>query len=119
MDRKDNRAYLQDMLDNARFVHGYSRDFTLDDVRERTDVRFVIERGLQNIGEAAFQLKRIAPETLEGITEHERIIGMRHILVHGYDQVKPDVLWQVASTKLDTLISDIQTAMARLTENTP
>ena len=32
------------------------------------------------------------------------IIGFRNILVHGYDSLNPDTVWNVIDVKLDTLL---------------
>jgi len=68
----------------------------------KTDRAFclAIERALQNIGEALLQLRRLDETLARSIPECDRIIGLRHVLVHGYDQVQPAVLWNIVELKL-------------------
>ena len=107
MGRRTHLAYLQDMLDNARQMQRIIAGKAYEDLHEDMTFRFAVERGLQIIGEAAFQLRRIHPESLESITEADRIIAMRHVLVHGYDEIKLDILWMVLTAKLEPLIVDV------------
>ena len=50
------------------------------------------------------QLDHISPETVEEISEHRSIIGFRHVLVHGYDSLDPDTVWNVVETKIALLL---------------
>lgn len=54
------------------------------------------------------QLKALDPACAERIGEHERIIGLRHILVHGYDALKPDVVWYIVMEKLPALRHELE-----------
>jgi uncharacterized protein with HEPN domain len=72
----------------------------VDRFKEDRVFRRAIERELQIIGEAMLQLKSISPVTAAGFTEHERIIGFRHVLVHGYHELDPDIVWRVITGKL-------------------
>jgi len=53
---------------------------------------------------AMLQLDSISPQTAEKITEYRSIIGFRHVLVYGYDNLNPITVWNVVETKLDTLL---------------
>lgn len=37
------------------------------------------------------------------IPEFQRIIGLRHRLIHGYDNVDDEILWDVVQSKLGPL----------------
>ena len=50
------------------------------------------------------QLDRMSPETVEEISEHRSIIGFRHVLVHGYDSLDSDTVWNVVETKIALLL---------------
>lgn len=108
---RDIEAYLSDMLDAAEFLVQFVQGRTLDDMLEDRGFRLAIERSLENIGEALFQLRRINESVAMKIAECDRIIALRHVLVHGYDQVKPAVLWNIIEVKLPTLIEDVRRAM--------
>jgi uncharacterized protein with HEPN domain len=41
---------------------------------------------------------------VEEISEHRSIIGFRHVLVHGYDSLDPNTVWNVVETKIAVLL---------------
>ena len=57
-----------------------------------------------------------------GITEEDRrrcpgipwsaIIGLRNRLIHGYDAVDFDVLWQILTADLPRLITELESCLA-------
>ncbi|MFP4501310.1 MAG: DUF86 domain-containing protein [Candidatus Hydrogenedentota bacterium] len=106
--------YLFDMLDSARFLQELSKGRTLDELRNDRAFRSAVERELQIIGEAAIMLEKVAPDLVSRITEHARIVRFRHILVHGYDKIDRDILWNVLQSKLVIMTSDIDRLLKQL-----
>lgn len=100
-----------DMLDSCRFLMELTRNEHVDKYRKDRVFRGAIERELQIIGEAMLQLKTIDPATAAGFTEHERIIGFRHILVHGYHELDSDIVWRVITDKLPVLRAELEVVL--------
>jgi uncharacterized protein with HEPN domain len=48
---------------------------------------------------------------VERIGESQRIIGFRHVLVHGYDVLDPTVVWFVVTDKLPTLRDELESLL--------
>ncbi|MEG3435550.1 DUF86 domain-containing protein [Pannus brasiliensis CCIBt3594] len=99
--------YLQDMLDSARlardFVAGIDREaFELDLMRQAA-----VTRKLEIIGEAA---RRISMETQTAIPAipWPKIIGMRNRLVHEYDELDLEVIWDTVQLALPELINTLE-----------
>ena len=46
-----------------------------------------VERLLMTIGEALVRIRSFEPDILEELTDATKIIGMRNVLVHGYDNL--------------------------------
>jgi uncharacterized protein with HEPN domain len=67
-----------------------------------------VERNLQIIGEAVGRLRRDDPETADQLSEHERIVGFRNVLVHGYDLVDDGIVWDTIRTNLPLLLSEVE-----------
>jgi len=42
------------------------------------------------------------------IPEYRNIIGFRHVLVHGYDNLHPRTVWNLVQTKLTVLAERIK-----------
>lgn len=101
------RKYLADMLDGCRYLRQLTSGKSMEDYKRDRMFRGVIERELQNIGEALRQLQSRSPNIAGKISEHERIIRFRHALVHGYDIVRADYVWDVIEIKLPILQKEL------------
>ena len=115
----DPDKYLFDMLDACRFVLRFTAGRTLDELRHDRGFRSAVERELQISGEALMKLAKWAPEIAEQISDHERIIGFRHVLVHGYDILDQDLVWHVVEDKLPTLEGEVARLLGEVDRRTP
>ncbi len=104
MSLRNPKKYLYDIINCSEFVLKLTEGKTVDDYNNDRVFRSALERELQIIGEAMLQLDRMSPETVEKISEHRSIIGFRHVLVHGYDSLDPDTVWNVVETKIALLL---------------
>jgi uncharacterized protein with HEPN domain len=100
--------YLWDMLQSIRFLMEFTAGRTVEELRNNRGFRSAVEREMQIIGEALMHLAKSWPEIAERISEHNRIISFRHVLVHGYDAINPDVVWNIIQNKLHLLSSEIE-----------
>ncbi len=90
-----------------RFVKGKKRsDLEQDDMR-----RLAVVRAIEVIGEAA---SRVTPTTRQQHPEvpWTRIAKMRNRLIHGYDQIDYDLLWQVLEDRLYPLIGQLRAILS-------
>jgi uncharacterized protein with HEPN domain len=71
---------------------------------------------LQIIGEAVGRLRRDDPETADRLSEYERIVGFRNVLVHGYDLVDEGIVWDTIRTNLPLLLSEVEGLLKELEE---
>jgi uncharacterized protein with HEPN domain len=69
--------------------------------------RAAVEREFEVIGEALARLAKLDVALAAQITEHERIIAFRNILIHGYAEVDDRLVWDVVETKLPVLRREI------------
>jgi len=96
-------AHLWDMLRTAKALAASVEGVGLEAYLEREDLRLTVERRLEIMGEAA---RRVS----EGFrTEHPeipwtRIIGLRNVLAHEYDDVDNERVWRVAAQQIAPLI---------------
>ena len=100
----DPQKYLYDIVDCAEFLINFTKQKDVENYKTDRAFRSAVERELQIIGEAITQLYKTNPEFAEKISEHKNIIGFRNILVHGYDSLDPDTVWNVIETKLESLL---------------
>jgi len=104
MSLRNPKKYLYDIINCSEFVLQLTKDKTVDDYKNNRVFRSALERELQIIGEAMLQLDHMSPKMIEKISEHRSIIGFRHVLVHGYDSLDPDTVWNVIETKIALLL---------------
>jgi uncharacterized protein with HEPN domain len=114
MSLRNPKKYLHDIIDCSEFVVQLTRDKTVDDYRNDRVFRSALERELQIIGEAMLQLDHISPEMVDKISEHRSIIGFRHVLVHGYDSLDPDTVWNVVETKIALLLKQAKALLVQI-----
>jgi uncharacterized protein with HEPN domain len=103
---KDNERLLHmlEAIDNIfEFINGKSFEVHKND----KILRFAIIKNLEIIGEAAYLLTKEFKSSHDSI-EWRDIIGMRHILVHGYYQIKDEIIWATIETELEPLKDKIQ-----------
>ena len=105
--KKDDLVYAGHMLDTARSIvakmHGVDREkFDGDE-----NLRLAVTHLIQIIGEAAARVS----DDFRG-AHHDipwrAIVGMRQKIVHDYVYINYDIVWDVASTQLDTLITQLE-----------
>ncbi|PYK35314.1 MAG: hypothetical protein DME54_05175 [Verrucomicrobia bacterium] len=107
MSRHDPRVSLLQMQDYARRAQGVIGAHTLEDLSKDDVVRLAIERALEVIGEAANRFPAEFRAKYPDV-EWRKIIGMRNVLIHGYDIVQSDVLWDTVQESLPTLLNQIE-----------
>jgi uncharacterized protein with HEPN domain len=104
---RDRESFLFDIHDSARFLLEFTKNENFNRYQKDRAFRRAIERELQIIGEAMLQLTKLDPALAARIGESERIIGFRHVLVHGYFELKPDAVWAILKNKLSILIREV------------
>ena len=98
---------LRHMLDYAhealQLIKGKGRS-NLDSERL---LGLALIRLLEMIGEAA---NRVSPEcqSLHPSIPWSQIIGLRNRLIHGYDAVDVDILWQILKQDLPILVEELE-----------
>jgi uncharacterized protein with HEPN domain len=74
-------------------------------------LRAGVERQFLIIGEALVRIRSAAPEALDRITDSKRIIRFRNVLVHGYDVVSHETVWEVVMQHLPALKRELDTLL--------
>jgi uncharacterized protein with HEPN domain len=104
---QDDRLYLGHMLDMARKACGRVAELDKADYDADEDVRLALIHLVQVIGEAA---RKVSPETQLALPEipWREIIGMRNRIVHDYLGVDEDVVWEVVTFDLPSLVAALE-----------
>jgi uncharacterized protein with HEPN domain len=102
------KKLLYDIEQAVALIVEFTTGKEFEDYAASALLRSAVERQFEIIGEALNRLKRIDEETIERITDHQRIIGFRNILAHGYDVVSNELVWDIAKNRLAILQQEIE-----------
>lgn len=103
---KDHERLLH-MVEAIDNIFEFVTDKTFDSYKKDKILRFAIIKNLEIVGEAAYLLTKDFKSRNDSI-EWNDIIGMRHILVHGYYQIKDEIIWATIDTELAPLKIKLQ-----------
>ena len=106
--RLEARKLLEDARRAGELIAGFVAAKELADYAADPLLRSAVERQFEVIGEALNRLARTDPHVAEQITHTSRIIAFRNILIHGYDLVDHEVVWDVVETHLPLLRQEVQ-----------
>lgn len=107
MTRHDDRVSLEGMLNHSREAAELLGDSGRDGLERDRVMQLALTRLVEIVGEAA---SRVSPTTQQGSPEipWRQIIGMRNRLVHGYDVIDFDLLYDTVTNDLPSLIAALQ-----------
>jgi uncharacterized protein with HEPN domain len=91
------------------FVEGKSREeFAASEL-----LRAAVERQLEIVGEALNNASSAWPQLAFEVPEIPRIVGLRNRLIHGYDRVDDELVWDVVVTKISPLRATLDALQVR------
>ena len=100
-------SYLTDILEAARLIRSFIHGVDKERFEDSPLVQSAVMRQIEIIGEATKRLsEKFRAEHAE--IPWRRIAGMRDILIHAYDHVDLDEVWNAAVTSLPALIKQIE-----------
>jgi uncharacterized protein with HEPN domain len=107
MSRHEDRVSLKDMLTHAREAVELLGKSTRKELQENRMMQLALTRLVEIVGEAA---NRISPETKQRTPElpWPEIVGMRNRLIHGYDMIDLDLLYDTIKTDLPPLLKTLK-----------
>jgi uncharacterized protein with HEPN domain len=107
---RSDRLTLELMLDTACRIRAVAAErvrsaFDTDDVAQLATLHLI-----QRLGEGASRL------SADFRAEHPEfpwaeMIGMRNRIVHGYDDLDPDIVWRIATEDIEPVIAGLERAL--------
>ena len=97
---------LRHMLDYAREALSMAHGKTRADLDSDRQLNLSLVRLLEIAGEAAARVSTRTKDRYSQIKWSE-IVGLRNRLIHGYDTVDFDILWQVVTADLPFLVAEL------------
>jgi uncharacterized protein with HEPN domain len=104
---KRDPANLWDMLQAGEKIRDFLENRTYEDFLRDGMLRAAVERNLMIVGEAARRLS-------EGLKQENpeipwrKIIALRNVLIHEYDDIDYKEIWEVATFHLPRLLDRIK-----------
>jgi len=98
------------MLDAAAKAVSFIADKNRFDLETDEKLTLALVRLVEVVGEAASKVTPDVQNLYSGIPWRD-IIGTRNRLIHGYDDVNLDILWQIVSSDLPPLIQSLRHAV--------
>ena len=107
MSQHHDRVRLCHMLDSGREALALASGKQRTDLESDHVLELALTRLLEIVGEAA---NRVSPETQ---SQHpqipwRQIVGLRNRLIHGYEAVDIDILWDIIEHDLPPLIATLE-----------
>ncbi len=102
------RKLLYDIMLASEDIINFTNGLDYSDYLENKMVQRAVEREFEIIGEALNRIKRVSSKIMENISEHDRIIGFRNILTHGYDVIDEKLVWDAVTRHLPILQKEIR-----------
>ena len=108
MSRHDDRVSLLHMLDHAREAKEMTHGRQGSDLETNRMLQLALTRLVEIVGESASRISATTREKHPEIPWPD-ILGMRNRLVHAYDVLNLDLLWDTIETDFPPLIADLET----------
>lgn len=83
--------------------------FVADKIRKKAT-----ERNFEIIGEAMNRTLKVSPDIR--ITNAHRIVALRNIIIHGYDNISDENIWAVVVNHIPILKKEVQTLIQEIQE---
>lgn len=111
MTRHSDLTRLRHMLDHAIEAVELVRGKLRGDLDADRTLNLALVRLLEIVGEAA---NKVSPETQANYPTipWQDIVGMRNRMIHGYDEVDLDIVWDVIELHLPPLITELRRAIS-------
>jgi uncharacterized protein with HEPN domain len=110
MSKHDALTTLRQMLDHAVELRDLMAAKTRASLDQERLLSLAVVRLLEIIGEAATRISAEGQTRFAGI-EWRGIVGLRNRLVHGYDEVDLDRVWQIIVDDIPPLIAALEAVL--------
>jgi len=103
---------LLDALTACQAIENFVSGRVFTDYEQDRMLRSAVERQFEIIGEALHQAEMDDPQVTDLLPELRRIVGLRNRIIHGYDSVDDELLWQTIQRYLQPLIKHLERILA-------
>ena len=109
---KRDEVRLRHMLDAAKEAVAFSEGSTRRDLEQNRLLALSLVKLIEMVGEAANQVTPEFQAQTPAIPWRE-VIATRHRLIHGYDSIDFDIVWQTVTGDFSELIAELEKVVGR------
>lgn len=91
--QRDPHAFLWDAERAAGFAIEFTAGHSFESYLADPMRRAAVKRQIEIIGEALNALARTAPDIAARLPDLRNAVAMRNMLIHGYAEIRRDVVW--------------------------
>ncbi len=108
-------ASVWDMTQAIQRIQIFTDSLTFDEYLKDIRTISAVERQFEVLGEAA---RRVSIEFQQAHCDidWQRIIGLRNIIAHRYDEVRQEILWTIIDSELTPLLTQLEALLPPLPE---
>jgi uncharacterized protein with HEPN domain len=103
---------LEDAIEACERVQGFLKNIPIDTFLGSELLRSAVERQLEIIGEALNAASKADKSLVYVIPDLPRIVGLRNRLIHGYDAVDAEIIWDVVKHNVPILVRQLKRGLA-------
>ena len=104
---------LLDALEAARRICEFAGGKSAEQFAQDALLRSAVERQFEIIGGALGRAGAVEPQIAATIEDIPRIVGLRNRLIHGYDTVDDEIIWDIVQTKIPALIGRLKESLEK------
>ena len=108
-----NKERLHHILEAIDNILEFIDNKSFEEFKSDKMLRFAVIKNLEIIGEAAYLLTKEFKEK-HSTVEWDDMIGMRHVLVHGYYGIKNEIIWTTIESDIIPLRSKIESIITEI-----
>ena len=102
-----NKARLEHIRDASETIDSFIIGQTFDDFALDIRMTCAVVKALEIVGEAAYHVTNDVRE-LDNTTDSGAIVALRHILIHEYYGIRPEILWRIIRVHTTDLKPKVQ-----------
>lgn len=104
---------LLDALHACQAIRDFTSEIEFAEYDRDLMVRSAAERQLEIAGEALGQAAQESDAIADEIPAIPRIVALRNRVIHGYDSVDNEIIWDIVRTKIPPLMKQLRRVLEK------
>jgi len=102
-----DKGRLQHILESIDYALEFTNGVDFEEFLKDKMLQFAVVKNIEIIGEASYKITKDFKEEHPEV-EWQVITDLRHVLVHGYYQIRLEIIWDIILKELHPLREKIQ-----------